>query len=427
MTPCKLLKFLPAILLTLLLTCASTLARAQTFKVLHTFHGWDGASPEGALVRDPAGNLYSTTAFGGTGNCSYNGQQDRCGTAFMLNKNGKLVGVFSFNGQDGQEPTSGLLRDAAGNFYGATGIGGKQGESCSQSGCGLVYKFSPRGKETIIYQFPGAPGELGPGGPLVEDAAGNLYGGSGGGKYGLGAVFKIDPAGNESVLYSFTGGSDGCGVGPVILDTAGNVYGTSEFGGIGFCNSGFGVVFKIDPSGNETVLHAFDSGSDGANPFSVLLLDSEGNLYGTTQNGGTGQGCGFSGCGTVFELSPQKNGSWSETVLYSFCSLSECADGERPFLGPLVKDISGNLYGTTSFGGAFRNCGGGRDGCGTVFELRTDGSEAVLHSFTGGADGADPFSGLVMDKTGNLYGTAAIGGDTCFLNYTCGVVFEITP
>jgi uncharacterized repeat protein (TIGR03803 family) len=113
-------------------------------------------------------------------------------------------------------------------------------------------------------------------------------------------------------------------------------------GGSAFCDSGAGVVFKIDPSGNETVLHTF-GGADGADPDSVLLLDSEGNLYGTTENGGTSNGCGFSGCGTVFELSPQGNGTWSETVLYSFCSLSECADGEEPGTGPLVEDATGNL------------------------------------------------------------------------------------
>jgi uncharacterized repeat protein (TIGR03803 family) len=148
------------------------------------------------------------------------------------------------------------------------------------------------------------------------------------------------------------------------------------------------------------------------------LFDSQGNLYGTTANGGSGQ-CGGTGCGTVFELSPQSGGGWAETVLYAFCSLSNCADGERPATGPLVLDASGNLYGTTYFGGTTGN--------GTVFELSPSRKKTVLHSFTGGSDGSSPVAGLTMDDSGNFYGTAEVGGAACYTRYTCGVVFKITP
>jgi uncharacterized repeat protein (TIGR03803 family) len=397
------------------------LARAQTFEVLHTFNGLDGGYPMGVLAKDEAGNLYGTASAGGTGKCG----KYRCGTAFMLNKAGKLVGTYSFGGSNGMEPVAGLLRDAKGNFYGTTVFGGDTNASCQQ-GCGTAFKLSPTGKETVLHKFTGSPDGWLPQSLLVEDAAGNLYGTTvQGGPNGFGTVFKIATTGEETVLYSFTGDSDGCFPYPgVILDASGNLYGVTSDGGSGFGNSGYGVVFKVDTAGNETVLHTF-GGADGANPSSTLIFDSQGNLYGTTQNGGSSEGCGFSGCGTIFELSPQQDGSWTEGVLYSFCSLPECADGERPLAGPLAQDGAGNLYGTTIFGGQSTNqCNGS---CGVVFKLDTAEQETVLHSFTGGSDGAFPWAGLVMDEAGKLYGTTQQGGSACLPNYTCGLVFEITP
>lgn len=209
------------------------------------------------------------------------------------------------------------------------------------------------------------------------------------------------------------------------LDVKGNLYGVANQGGSGFCNSGLGVVFELDSTGTLTVLHTF-SGGDGAYPYSVLLFDDVGNLYGMTESGGSSAVCG-GGCGTIFELSPDESGGWSERVLYSFCSLSECADGEEPGTGPLVLDASGNLYGTTYFGGS---SGCSRSGCGVVFELSPAGKEAALHSFTGGADGKFPVAGLVMDDVGNLYGTTQAGADlACAAGYGagCGIVFRLTP
>jgi len=410
-----------AILLTcsLAATVASCSAQAQTFKVLRTFHGSDGAYPVGVLVRDGAGNLYGTTGAGGSGNCSGG---DGCGTAFKLDKTGKQVWLHKFDGANGAGPNAGLLRDATGNLFGTTLEGGDI--SCNFAyGCGTVFRLDQTGKERVLHKFTGPPDGMGSGALLARDKAGNLYGTTySGGTGGLGTVFKIDSAGKETVLYNFTGYSDGGDPEPgVILDAAGNSYGVAFLGGAGFGNSGYGVVYKVDTSGNESVLYTFGGGEDGGNPASVLLFDSQGNLYGTTENGGTG--CGGTGCGVVFKLSAQSG--WSESVLYRFCQLSDCADGEAPGGGPLVIDDAGNLYGTTVFGGASHNCDGG--GCGTVFKLDASGHETVLYSFTDGADGAFPIAGVVMDKHANLYGTTINGGATCYTKYTCGVVFKITP
>ena len=408
------------ILLMLLLWLAKP-TQAQTFKVLHTFRGGDGAAPVSQLVRDKAGNLYGTTIIGGKGKCELG-----CGTAFKLNKSGKMIWVHGFNGTNGEEPLAGLLRDAAGSLYGATVDGGDL-NCIPPYGCGTVFKLDKTGKETVLHRFTGQPDGNGPEPLLVEDSVGNLYGTTyiGGGN-GYGTVFKLDTAGKETILYNFTGGSDGCFPYPgVILDSAGNLYGVTLMGGAGFGNSGYGVVFKVNTSGNETVLHTFE-GEDGANPDSVLLFDSAGNLYGTTQNGGSSVVCD-GGCGTAFELSPQ-DGSWSETVLYNFCSVSDCTDGRVPTRGPLVRDAAGNFYGTTDFGGTSRNCNG--EGCGVVFKLDTTGNETVLHNFTGGADGAGPFAGLTIDSAGHLYGAALQGGDLKCKDGNgqgCGTAFEISP
>ncbi len=412
-----------AMFMTFLLTSAIVPAQsqAQKFKVLHTFHGKDGANPTDVLIRDAEGNLYGTTGVGGGGNCSGG---EGCGAVFKMDKTGKEVWLHKFNGANGAIPIAGLFGDASGDLYGTTLEGGDT--ACDPPyGCGAVFGLDKTGtKETVLHKFTGDPDGYFPESLLVDDKAGNLYGTTSvGGANGLGAVFKIGKTGKETILYSFTGGSDGCFPYPgVIRDSAGDLYGVASEGGDGFCNSGVGVVFKVDTTGGETVLHTFGGGSDGANPSSALIFDSHGNLYGTTQNGGS-EACGGTGCGTVFEVSPDGD----ETVLYAFCSLSDCADGEGPLFGPLVIDRGGNLYGTTIFGGAYSNCNGGT--CGAVFELDASGKETVLHSFTGGADGAVPYAGLTMDSHGNLYGTTQEGGDlNCQRKYGgCGVVFRITP
>src|SRR5271166_2190887 len=349
-----------AIFLAFSLAIGSPSAQAKTkFKVLHTFHGKDGASPVGVLVRDSVGNLYGTTGAGGGGSCAAGGG-DGCGTVFKLDKAGKEVWLHSFSGANGAAPYAGVLRDSNSNLFGTTIEGGDIRGCEPPYGCGVVFKLNETGtKERVLHKFTSTPDGLNPEALLVEDKAGNLYGTAPyGGAHGLGVVFKVAPNGGETILYNFTGGSDGCYPGPgVILDSDGNLYGVAGEGGNGFCNSGVGVVFEVDTSGQETVLYTF-GGADGAHPASVLLFDSKGNLYGTTVYGGSGSGCGNSGCGTIFELSPQSGGGWSESVLYNFCSLPNCTDGEGPAYGPLVRDSAGSLYGTTVFGGAYRNCNG---------------------------------------------------------------------
>jgi uncharacterized repeat protein (TIGR03803 family) len=415
--------FVIFITLLLALGVVPTQAQAQKFKVLHTFHGKDGAAPVGQLVRDKAGNLYGTAVIGGLDKC-----QGGCGTAFKMDKTGKMVWVHSFNGANGRQPEAGLLRDVAGNLFGTTIDGGKIDNQICPDGerCGVVFRLNESGEETVLHKFTGPPDGYFPESLLVEDSAGNLYGTTYiGGTYGAGTVFKFDAAGKETILYNFTGGSDGCSPDPgVILDSAGNLYGVAG-GGASGC-TGYGVVFEVDTSGSETVLHTF-GGGDGASPDSVLLFDSQGNLYGTTALGGSSDVCDYEGgCGTVFELSPQ-NGSWLETVLYNFCSLSDCTDGQEPLRGPLVRDAAGNLYGTTYFGGNVNLCNGS---CGVVFKLDAAGNETVLHSFTGGKDGALPWGGLTAGPAGSLYGAAQLGGNVECESGSgipgCGTVFKIT-
>ncbi len=319
---------------------------------------------------------------------------------------------------------AGLLRGAAGNLYGTTVYGGTHGASCGSIdiGCGVLFKLDKTGRETVLHRFKGGDSDGDePEALLIEDSMGNLYGSTiQGGQYEEGMIFKLDTAGVETVLFTFDYTDGGEPFPGVISDASGNLYGAASVGG----TCGYGTVFELDTAGTETVLYNF-CGANGAYPSSVLIWDGAGNLYGTTQAGGTSTVCG-GGCGTVFELSPGSRGSWTEKVLYSFCSISGCADGMEPLSGPLVRDATGNLYGTTVFGGSYRNCNG--DACGVVFKLDAAGKETVLHSFTGGADGALPEAGLVADSSHTLYGAARQGGDTkCGASYGCGTVFKITP
>jgi len=311
---------------------------------------------------------------------------------------------------DGATPVYELVLDSAGNLYGVTVYGGTQD-------LGTVYKVDAAGKETVLHRFTanGTDGNS-PFAPLTLDSAGNLYGSTGnGGSADAGTLFKISSAGKETILYSFAGGKDGANpVGRLALDDAGNLYGTT--GGGAFER---GTVFKLTAAGRKTVLHSF-RWADGFLPLGGVIRDSEGNLYGTTEFGGTQFSCNFAGCGTVFKL--DKSGKY--TVLHSFIGT---ADGGHPAAG-VIRDAAGNLYGTASSGGD-PNCGVESSGCGVVFQLDRNGKETVLHSFTGGTDGAYPGAQLFQDDAGNLYGTTAFGGDNNQLCNVaangCGVVFKI--
>jgi len=375
-----------------------------TFTLLYSFQGAsDGANPYDGVVLDAAGNLYGTTKYGGYPCIPSVG----CGTVFKLDTTGTKAVLYAFRGQplDGNYPQARLLRDAAGNLYGTTIYGGSS--RCRDLGCGTVFKADTSGNETVLYKFTGRPGGRYPSANLVRDAAGNLYGTtSEGGGADLGTVFKLDRTGKETVLHSFTGGADGTyPIAGLLRDPAGNLYGTTTSGGASACNPpyGCGTVFKLDTTGVKIVLYSFTGVPDGYYPAANLVRDAAGNLYGTTAQGGASECNPPYGCGTVFKVDTSGN----ETVLYRFTGPP---DGRYP--GALLRDATGNLYGTTGYGGV-------RDK-GTVFKLDTTGNETVLHSFTA-RDGQQPTAGLVMDAAGNLYGTTIVGGD-----FRLGTVFKLS-
>jgi uncharacterized repeat protein (TIGR03803 family) len=425
-----------------------------TYSVLYSFcsapNCTDGALPAG-LIEDAAGNLYGTTSYGGANVGADNGYGG--GTVFKVDNTGHETVLYSFcseggaNCTDGDMPTAGLIQDDKGNLYGTTFFGGAGANHGFEGGGGTVFKLDKRGHETVLHNFcskgdqnctDGAYPEAG----LIRDAAGNLYGTTefGGANigaddgYGGGTVFKVDNTGHETVLYSFCSeGGANCTDGDMptsvlIQDAAGNLYGTTSQGGAGgeYCmqNDGSegpcGTVFKVDATGHETVLYSFCSEggancTDGAFPSAGLIEDAAGNLYGTTRIGGANGPYD----GTVFKLEPpaQPGLTWTETVLYSFCSEggANCTDGRLPESG-LIQDSAGNLYGTTAVGGANVGVGYGGYGGGTAFKLEPPAqpggnwTETVLYSFCsqGGAnctDGASPEAGLIQDAAGNLYGT----------------------
>jgi uncharacterized repeat protein (TIGR03803 family) len=371
---------------------------------------------------DPVGGLLIDEAgqlYGATGS---GGTEDN-GTIFRL-IGGKESVLYRFKGTpDGSGPSGGLIMDADGNLYGVTGGGGTLG-------CGTVFKLTPSGEERVLYSFCSsreADGEE-PLGSLVMNDAGDLFGTTRlGGAEGSGTVFKVDPSGHETILYSFcTKGGNRCtdGEEPVdgmIMGAAGTLFGATEIN-FGPNLTGGGGVFEVTPEGKESVLHLFCSSAhcaDGELPNGQLLLSDQ-TLYGTTLSGGL---CQFSdtkalGCGTVFSVRlDDKN---KETVLYRFCSSADCADGSTPSAG-LAMDSTGDLFGTTNLGGDASCTGGMYPGCGTVFVLRRSGEQTVLHRFTGiGTDGAFPTSGVIFDSRGNMYGTTTGGGDK-----GTGIVFEV--
>jgi uncharacterized repeat protein (TIGR03803 family) len=336
---------------------------------------------------------------------------------------------FNNNGAGGTDPVSNLIFDASGNLYGMTATGGDYG-------VGTVFKLSPGASgwtETVLHSFQRSEGaNPGANGGLIFDRAGNLYGLGGGGAYGYGTVFELSPGAGGvwtlTVLHDFSyGGIDGSGpTGSLIFDGAGNLYGTTGWGGTGSCTSEFnlvgcGTVFELSPKAggvwSEKVLHSFGHGTDGTLPVAGLVFDAAGNLYGVTYEGGTGS-ClrgGNPGCGTVFELTPAAGGHWSEKILHNFADGP--TDGAWP-VGSLIFDAAGNLYGMTNGGGAFS--------WGTAYELmhRAGGgwADRVLYHFNEyGSSGASPYSGLIFDAAGNLYGTTeAYGGGGA------GTAFKLT-
>jgi uncharacterized repeat protein (TIGR03803 family) len=381
-------------------TGVTVTCRAGAVSLLHSFDvtagSVDGQYPTAGLVRDTAGNFYGTTQLGGLyGSACSSYPIDGCGTVFKISASGVYSTLYKFGSTtgDGLNPNAALIIDGANNLYGTTTLGGA-------NNTGTVFKISPSGTQTVLYPFGVAAGGDGqsPYGSLAFDGSGNLYGTtSQGGANSSGAVFKITFTGSsvaESVIYSF-GFAPGDGQSPIgglLIDSGGTIYGTTSVGGGG--STGSGTVFKISAGGTYSDLYVFGSNAgDGLSPYGNLVMDSAGNLYGTTYSGGANN------LGTVFQVTP----AGVLTVLYSFTGGT---DGQQPYAG-LVADSGGNLYGTTSFGG--------NNNAGSLFRITMAGAFTNLYTFngsTGSVDGQQSQGGLVIDSAGNIYGTTTAGGAT---------------
>ncbi|HUK73987.1 MAG TPA: choice-of-anchor tandem repeat GloVer-containing protein [Candidatus Bathyarchaeia archaeon] len=431
------------------LCCAACLvltpaAQAQAFSVIHNFtNGPDGGAPYTGLTIDRAGNLYGTTASGGGGGC-----QNGCGIVFKLAQRGSgwvLTPLYKFQGEDGARPCSRITIGSDGTLYGTTSEGGgtqcPAGAGCypnGNGGCGTVFNLAPPAhasgsilgnwNETVLYRFTGESDGAYPQGDIAFDADGNLDGvTTEGGNFGqdcgtqlgdgCGTVYQLTRSGSgwtENVVHSFQPMNDGAGpVGGVVLDAAGSIYATtagSSFGDSGISCGGAAIQFtQSGGSWQSNFLHLFGQQLDGCEPRGGMIFDPSGNLYGATpwvEEGGP------VGSGEVYELSDSPSNGWQYSILFEFPD-----DGYGGPFSTLIRDSAGNLYGTTYGYGLHRY--------GEVFKLVPNGASWTyvdLHDFSGGADGGYPYGSLVQDSAGNIYGTAVMGGA-----YNRGVIFEITP
>ncbi len=415
-----------------ILSVAGVSVSAQTYSVIYSFPGGtEGAFPYGSVTRSHTGVIYGSTyktdgANGGTG----------FGVAYSVTATGTEKVLQSFQGppNDGANPKGGMI-----HFHGlySTTTSGGSSTNCT-GGCGVVWTHNynaavheddsanedPASFDVIIHNFTGlADDGAAPVGDLARDFNYNLYGVTTYGgdtqcsAQGCGIIYELTLAGVETIFHKFSG-PDGsfprsgliscrpCGT------TVNHLFGTTSAGGA----SNQGTLFTIDMNGQYfQTLYQFKGGADGSEPEGAVVLDltGNGNIYGTTVNGGGSTNCP-GGCGTVYKVTP----SGEETVLYAFTG---GADGAHP-RGTLAIDTKGNIYGATSDGGK------GKPGDGVIFEVNdTTGAETVIHTFAGGADGANPFGGVVKDVFGNLYGTTVYGGDMSCGTNGCGVIFTATP
>ncbi len=393
-------------------------ASAQTFTTLAIFDGKDGANPDYVtLFQGRDGNLYGTTAGGGAlHDCTLG-----CGTVFKISTAGKLTVAHDFcptpNCTDGEFPEAGMIQALDGNFYGTTyGNAPSPGE-------GLVFKMTPAGTLTTLHTFcaliSSCPDGAWPTARLVQGRDGNFYGTTSSGGTGFensgGTVFKLTSTGTLTTLYSFcseTNCTDGYDPWAGLVQASnGDFYGITYQGGTSqTCYGGCGTIFRITRAGTLTTVYNFCSEAncaDGTNPIAGLIQARDGNLYGTTLQGGA------NGSGTIFKMSP--SGSFS--VFYTFCSESYCTDGGTPY-APLLQASNGNFYGTTNFGGA--------TGQGVIFEITPAAKLTVLYNFNSNNFG--PVSGLMQDTNGNFYGTTYNGGVNadCTNSGGCGTVYRLS-
>ena len=372
-------------LIVLAMSALSSIAAAQTSEtVIHQFTGPDGAEPNGQLLADSSGNIFGTTQNGGTSTACDGG----CGVVFEISpKSGggwlyRIIHDFQ-NQPDGAIPRTSLSMDAAGNVYGTTVYGGTGAFDCA-GGCGTVFMLSPTStgywSEKVLYRFQ----SLGDGREPIDG---------------------------------------------VTIDAAGNLYGVTQFSDNN--TQYIGEVYELSPSGGKwkfTTLHNFlPGGTDGDYPLAGVVLDSAGNLYGNTQFGGNAQGCYQQGCGVIYELSPGSSGQWTENILYVFQNLA--GDGGSIPSGRIALDASGNIYGTTEYGGYISsNCPA--PGCGTLFKLVNEGGtwgRITLHFFgDDAADGKNPLGPVTLDSAGNIYGTTQYGGESLAQTLSHGNVFKVS-
>jgi len=383
------------------LTAFAAAAHAQSFQVIHTFTGPDGAIPRAGLSIDRGGKLYGTTYAGHEGS--------GWGGVYQMRQHGSSWVFGTLQIFDGQ-PLDRVVFGPNGTLYGTSP------SNLVSYHYGYIFNLRPplnvcttvmcNWDASVLYGFSGGnDGATPKGAALVFDRAGNMYGTTTSGGSGNGVVYELSPGGVQTPIYQFAGSPDGATpYSGVVFDSAGNLYGVTTAGGA----SGNGAVYELSPNGGgwtEQVIYSFTGGSDGSNPVGGLVVDGAGNIYGSTANGGSGGG------GTVFELSPN-GGGWSYNLLHSFSGGANCGPWAEPSF-----DSAGNLYATTLCDGLTGN--------GNVFELVNSGGNftySSVYDFTGGNDGKRPYSNVAFDSSGNLYGTTSVGGAD-----TSGVVWEITP
>jgi len=363
------------------------------YQVLHSFEGADGAQPYSTVATYGGPRHFVGTTYGGGAN--------GFGTVYEISSHGAFKTLYSFgSGDDGQNPRSypRLATDSKGNIYGTT-------TSDGVDGTGTIFRIASDGSETVLHKFDGANDGWQPQGSVILEAkTNNLYGTAlNGGPGNLGTAYKLASDGTFTVLQAFGSNNLVYPQNGLIEDAHHNLYGTTSDGGSA---GGWGAVFKIAQDGRMTTMYSFFGRDDGGAPYSALVQDAAGNLYGTTDWDGANGG------GTIFKVAP--NGI--ETTLHSFSGSVK----NEPFPSTLVMDESGNLYGTLASSGT--GCEG--KGCGFVFELTSAGQFSLLHEFTGGSDGATPFGGVTLVGK-YLYGTTTAGGGTGCGGAGCGTVFRL--
>ena len=408
----------------------SASAVAQTYTTLASFNGTNGNYPEATLVQGSDGNLYGTAIWGGNvaHYCDYG-----CGTIFKVTPTGEMTTLYTFCSQpnclDGAEPYGGLVLATNGNFYGTTTAGGSGAGTGNCNGvipaCGTVYKMTPEGKLTTLYNFcsqPNCSDGAEPYSALVQAANGKLYGMTlSGGAFGYGTIFEITTEGDFTNLQSFDliDGEAPASRDSLVEAPDGNFYGTTALGGIYGNDEQGGTVFKVGPKagtdGALTAIYSFCAQpkcADGSEPISGLIQGNNRNFYGTTSDGGAHDS------GTVFEITPEGK----LTTLYSFCAMPpNCRDGAVPY-GRVIQATDGRLYGTT--------CSNGANGVGTIYKVTAEDELTTLYNFCSQAncnDGAFPFAGLLQATNGKFYGTTDTGGTGGGFGVVFGLDVGLSP